>query len=154
MTGDSDDLCLDQIDEAARERERRIRNLISEIIIEDQYEGILDGIEEFSHVLVLYWAHMADKETRNLVKVHPMGRKDFPLLGIFATCSPVRPNPILVTAVQLVERKGNTLMVKGFEAIDGSPVLDIKPYSPYYYFVRNTRIADWMKQIEREFAKK
>ncbi len=114
----------------------------------------MDGIEDFSHVLVLYWAHKTKEEARNLIKVHPMGRKDFPLVGIFATCSPARPNPILVTAVRLMERNGNTLRVQGFEAIDGSPVIDIKPYNPHYYLVKDINLPHWMKEIQKEFARR
>ena len=154
LKGDSDDLSRTSMDDETREVERKIRELISEIKIFDEYEGILDGIEDFSHILVLYWAHKTKDEARRLTKAHPMGRKDFPLVGIFATCSPARPNPILVTAVELVKREGNTLKVKGFEAIDGSPVIDIKPYNPHYYLVRNVKISNWMKQIEKEFSKK
>ncbi|RLB13646.1 MAG: tRNA (N6-threonylcarbamoyladenosine(37)-N6)-methyltransferase TrmO [Deltaproteobacteria bacterium] len=154
LTEDSGDLSKARIDEALRKRERKIRNLISEIIIDDKFDGILDGIEDFSHILVLYWAHETKGENRNLIKVHPMGRKDLPLVGVFATCSPVRPNPVLVTAVKLVERNGNVLKVQGFEAIDGSPVIDIKPYNPHYYLARNVKLSGWMKKIQREYARK
>ena len=66
---------------------------VSEIAIDAGLEGILDGIEEFSHIMVLYWAHLAPVERRSVRKVHPFGNKDFPLVGVFATHSPVRPNP-------------------------------------------------------------
>ena len=151
---ESGDLLFRPVDENAKKKEEKISELVSEIVIDDSYSGIVDGIEDFSHVLVLYWAHKTSEEARSLTKVHPMGRKDFPLVGIFATCSPVRPNPILVTAVKLLERNGNTLRVQGLEAIDGSPVIDIKPYNPHYYLVKNIRISWWMKEIQREFARK
>ncbi|MBW1759864.1 MAG: SAM-dependent methyltransferase, partial [Deltaproteobacteria bacterium] len=85
-----------------------------------------------------------------LRQVHPMGRKDVPVRGIFATCSPARPNPILVSAVRLLERKRNVLRVQGFEAVDGSPLLDIKPYVTSYYGVENPEIAEWMQKIQNE----
>jgi len=128
------------------------QSVISEILIYDDFTGILDGIEDFSHILVLYWAHLASEEDRSLIKGHPMGRKDLPEVGIFATCSPVRPNPICVSAVPLLERKGNVLKVKGLDAIDGSPVIDIKPYIPSYYTVMEVKVSNWVEQIEREFA--
>jgi len=81
-----------------------------------------------------------------------MGRKDLPLVGIFSTCSPVRPNPICVSAVRLLERNGNLLKVKYLDAIDGSPVIDIKPYTPSYYTTREVKVSKWMEQIQREFA--
>jgi tRNA-Thr(GGU) m(6)t(6)A37 methyltransferase TsaA len=131
---------------------RKEQSVISEILISDDFTGILDGIEDFSHILVLYWAHLASEEDRSLIKAHPMGRKDLPEVGIFATCSPVRPNPICVSAVPLLERNGNLLKVKCLDAIDGSPVIDIKPYAPSYYTIREVKVSKWMEQIEREFA--
>jgi len=126
---------------------------VSEIIIYPAYADLLDGIEEFSHILVLYWAHQVDGAGRSLTRVHPMGRKDLPRVGLFSTCSPARPNPILVIAVRLLERNGATLRVKGLDAIDGSPVLDIKPYLPSYYSVRDARLSGWMNQILDEMGR-
>lgn len=125
---------------------------ISELVLARDLTGMLDGIEEFSHLLVLYWPHLIPPERRTPMKVHPMGRKDFPLVGLFATCSPIRPNSILVTAVRLLERKGNVLKVEGLDAVDGSPVLDIKPYVPGYYAKDAVREPNWMMQIHREFT--
>lgn len=131
---------------------RKEQSMISEILISDDFTGILDGIEDFSHILVLYWAHLASEKDRSLIKAHPMGRKDLPEVGIFATCSPVRPNPICVSAVPLLERNGNLLKVKHLDAVDGSPVIDIKPYTPSYYTIREVKVSKWMEQIEKEFA--
>ncbi|MFO8009289.1 MAG: tRNA (N6-threonylcarbamoyladenosine(37)-N6)-methyltransferase TrmO [Dehalococcoidia bacterium] len=125
---------------------------VSEIVIDPQYTGILDGIEDFSHLLVLYWAHKVDTEGRKLTKVHPMGRKDLPLVGIYSTCSPARPNPVLAIAVRSLERDGYTLRVEGLDAIDGSPVLDIKPYLPFYYSVPEAKLSGWMNQIIEEMG--
>ncbi len=123
---------------------------ISEIVIDPDYAGILDGIEDFSHLLVIYWAHKVDDLGRKLTRAHPMGRKDLPLVGIFATCSPARPNPVLAIAVRLVERDGYTLRVEGLDAIDGSPVIDIKPYLPSYYSVPDAKLSGWMNQLIEE----
>jgi tRNA-Thr(GGU) m(6)t(6)A37 methyltransferase TsaA len=128
------------------------RNRVSELVIDSSLAGILDGIEDFSHLLVLYWAHRVDRDGRSITKAHPMGRKDLPLVGIFATCSPARPNTILATVVRLLERKENVLKVEGLDALDGSPIVDIKPYIPSYHSAANVKMADWMLQIEREFA--
>lgn len=136
-----------RLERAAEERE-----VVSEIVIDAAFTGILDGIDEFSHVLVLYWAHRVSEGGRSMVKAHPMGRKDLPLVGIFTTCSPARPNPICATVVKLLERNGNTLTVKGLDAVDGSPVLDIKPYNPSYYPVGEVRISPWLEQIHRDLA--
>jgi tRNA (adenine37-N6)-methyltransferase len=120
---------------------------ISEIVIHPEFADLLDGVEDFSHILVLYWAHKVDAEGRRLTKVHPMGRKDLPLVGVFSTCSPARPNPILAIAVRLLERNGSTLRVEGLDAVDGSPVIDIKPYLPSYYSVPGAQLSGWMNQL-------
>jgi len=131
---------------------RESRGVISELVIDSDLAGIADGLEDFSHLLVLYWAHRVDKYGRSITKAHPMGRKDLPLVGIFATCSPARPNPVCAMVVRLLERKGNVLKVRGLDAIDGSPLIDIKPYNPSYYAAEDVKVADWMAQIYREIA--
>jgi tRNA-Thr(GGU) m(6)t(6)A37 methyltransferase TsaA len=128
------------------------RAVVSEILIAEAFTGILDGIEEFSHILVLYWAHRVPEEGRSIVKGHPMGRKDLPLVGIFATCSPARPNPLCAIVVRLLEHTGNCLTVQGLDAVDGSPVVDIKPYNPGYYPAGEVRIPSWLEQIHKELA--
>ena len=125
---------------------------VSELVITPEFEGLLDGIEDFSHALVLYWAHFVGPEGRSLIKVHPMGRKDLPLVGIFSTCSPARPNPVCISAVRILERQGLILRVEGLDAVDGSPVVDIKPYLPSYYAVENAKLSDWMNRILEEMA--
>jgi tRNA-Thr(GGU) m(6)t(6)A37 methyltransferase TsaA len=137
----------------SKEGRREWRTLISELVIDSDLAGILDGTEDFSHLLVLYWAHRVPLEGRSLIKAHPMGRKDLPLVGVFSTCSPARPNTICAIVVRLLERKGNVLKVQGLDALDGSPLIDIKPYIPSYYHADMVKMADWMLQIEREFAK-
>jgi len=126
--------------------------VVADIIIDDDLDGIMDGIEEFSHLLVLFWAHMVPPEGRSIRKGHPMGRRDMPLTGIFATCSPARPNTICATVVRLLERKDNILTVEGLDALDGSPVVDIKPYNPSYYPDGEVRLSGWLDQLRQEFA--
>jgi len=132
--------------DVARARDRQ--SLVSDLIIDEDLVGIADGLEDFSHMIVLYWAHLVPPDaSSSLIKVHPLGREDFPLVGVFATCSPIRPNAICITVVRLLERKGNMLRVTGLDAIDGSPILDIKPYSPGYLRVEDAKIAGWMQKL-------
>jgi tRNA (adenine37-N6)-methyltransferase len=93
---------------------------------------------------------LLSSEKRIVRRVHPMGRKDIPKQGVFATCSPARPNPVLVSAVQLVDRQGNILHVKGLDAVDGTPVIDIKPYVDSYHRVEKPSVPDWMRQLHAE----
>ena len=95
------DACSLELQGALEDARRRVRDTadtVSEIEIYPEVADLLDGIEDFSHLLVLYWAHLVPEAGRSLLKVHPIGRKEFPLKGIFATCSPARPNPVLVNA--------------------------------------------------------
>lgn len=119
----------------------------SEIIINKEYLDCLDGIEDFSHIIILFWTHKVPNSARQIKKVHPAGLKQMPIKGIFATRSPVRPNPICKTTVKLIERKGTTLIVEGLDAIDNTPVVDIKPHMPFYDSPLNVKLADWMYHL-------
>lgn len=154
LRADSEGLSQVEHHAKATEYHRKRKTTTSEIWLQSELEGILDGIEDFSHIMVLYWPHLVEEERRSLLKVHPIGRKDIPRQGIYATCSPARPNPILLTAVQLLKRKGNMLRVLGLEAVDGSPVLDIKPYNPGYYRIDDPSVPEWMEKIQREMKEK
>ncbi len=123
-----------------------------EIVIYDEFAECLDGIEEFSHVLVLYWSHLAAERGRGVRKVHPAGQQDIPMVGVFSTRSPARPNPVCSTTVELLGREGNVLKVRGLDAIDGSPVIDIKPHLPSFDAPGDVRLADWMVELMRRLA--
>jgi tRNA-Thr(GGU) m(6)t(6)A37 methyltransferase TsaA len=138
--------------EEARRQARQIKNMTATIVVNPALTGILDGLADFSHALVLYWPHLARPESRNLTHVRPMGRPDFHPMGVFASCSPARPNPILATAVQVLGVEGNRLTVQGLEAVDQSPVIDIKPYNRNYLRVEGLKPAEWMERIERELG--
>lgn len=124
--------------------------MASEVVIEESLEECLEGLEEFSHILVVFWMHKVPPVRQPVGKIHPQGRADLPLVGLFATRSPYRPNPIGVRVARLVERKGNVLRVVGLDAIDGTPVVDIKPYLPRLDSPSDVRIADWAKKLECE----
>ncbi|MFH1003315.1 MAG: tRNA (N6-threonylcarbamoyladenosine(37)-N6)-methyltransferase TrmO [Chloroflexota bacterium] len=118
--------------------------VVSEIVIDPSLAEALDNLEEFSHIIVLYWMNQAMTDGELTVKTHPMGKKDRPLVGRFATRSPHRPNPVGKTVARLLRRQGNVLTVEGLDAFDGSPVIDIKPYLPGYDSVADARAPEWM----------
>ena len=123
---------------------------LSEIIInEDLTEG-LHKIEENSHIIVVFWMHRVKDEDRNIMRMHPKGREDLPLLGVFATRSPRRQNPMGIRAVRLIERNDNTLKVVGLDALNGSPVLDIKPYSSKHDLITDAKTPWWVKQFNEK----
>ena len=104
----------------------RDESLVSTIVLKKDLTKALDGVEEFSHVFIVYWMHKISNAEKKLVQTR--GRAGMPLVGIFACRGPIRPNPIGLTLVELVKRKENVLQVRGLDAFDGTPVLDIKPY--------------------------
>jgi tRNA-Thr(GGU) m(6)t(6)A37 methyltransferase TsaA len=124
---------------------------VSDLVLHEEYTDCLDGIEDFSHVVVLYWPHKVGEQGRHIEKVHPAGQKDLPLVGIFSTRSPARPNPICLSTVELLEREGNVLRVKGLDAVDGSPIIDIKPHHPFFDAPEGVRLAEWMITLMRRF---
>jgi len=101
------------------------------IEIYEKFRDALQGLEQNSHIIVLTWFHESDTKTkRKTLQVHPMGNKANPLTGVFATRSPVRPNPIALFSCNVIAIEGRLIYVESIEAFDGSPVLDIKPYIP------------------------
>jgi formylmethanofuran dehydrogenase subunit E len=98
---------------------------ISQIEVFKEFEEGLKDIEGFSHIIVIYWFHKS--QGYHLLVKTPW---DDNLHGLFATRSPHRPCPLGLTIAELVAREKNILKVKGLDAIDGTPLLDIKPYIP------------------------
>jgi tRNA-Thr(GGU) m(6)t(6)A37 methyltransferase TsaA len=92
--------------------------------ISDDFAEALDGIEPGDEILVLTWLHLADRAT---TRVHPRDDRSRPELGVFATRSPDRPNPIGLHRVRVAEVSGHRLRVRDLEAVDGTPVVDLKP---------------------------
>jgi tRNA-Thr(GGU) m(6)t(6)A37 methyltransferase TsaA len=82
-----------------------------------------------------------------VARVHPMGLKALSETGVFATRSPARPNPALISTVELLEHNGNLLKVKGLEAVDGSPIVDIKPYTEISHAIRAPRFSEWLRSV-------
>ena len=110
------------------------KKLYADIVLKDQYTDGLDDIEQHKHLIIVFWPHKMDMSDRySRVKIHPQRRMDLPLTGVFSTSSPSRPNSTLVTVVKFVKRDGKVLTVKGLDALDGTPVIDIKPYMPEYH---------------------
>ena len=120
------------------------QTIISEIIVNEDMNEALSGIDEFSHIIVIYWMHKTPASERSIKKVHPKRNLNLPLVGVFATRSPARPNPIGIATVKLLECRDNILKVIGLDAIDGTPVLDIKPHIPGADSPTAARIPGWI----------
>ncbi len=114
----------DEGDEALRGQALRERP--ARIIIDPSVSKALLGLEAGSDVLVVCYF---DRSDRDVLQVHPRGNRDVPLRGVFATRSPARPNPIAVTSAHIERIEDNVLHVVGLDALDGTPVVDIKSYA-------------------------
>jgi tRNA-Thr(GGU) m(6)t(6)A37 methyltransferase TsaA len=126
--------------------------VVSEIHLEPQYRGGLQGLEGFSHVLVVFYLDQMkafDPATQLLRK--PRGMEDMQALGVFAQRTKFRPNPIGVTAVELVSIEGNIVTVRGLDALDGTPVLDLKPYMPEFDRVEDVRMPPWVARFMKGY---
>ncbi|MBI4785786.1 MAG: tRNA (N6-threonylcarbamoyladenosine(37)-N6)-methyltransferase TrmO [Chloroflexi bacterium] len=121
------------------------RDIESAIVVDDEWREALEGLDEFSHVWIIFFFDRVTLPSPDAPRVRPMRRGDLPLVGRFATRSPQRPNPIGISPVELLEISGATLRVRGLEALDGTPVLDIKPYIARGDVIENTRAAAWVK---------
>jgi tRNA-Thr(GGU) m(6)t(6)A37 methyltransferase TsaA len=108
----------------------------------------LQGLADFSHVVVVFHLDRIppfDKDKQLLRQ--PRGMEHLPPVGVFAQRTKFRPNPIGVTPVELVAIKGNVLTVRGLDAMDGTPVLDVKPYIPQFDGVENSKGAAWVPEM-------
>ncbi len=91
--------------------------------IRPEYQDGLDGIEVGQTIVVLFWLHESKRE---ILKVHPRGNTSNPLRGVFSTRSPVRPNPIAISELQVLAVNGNSLRVSGLDVLNGTPIIDVK----------------------------
>ena len=124
---------------------------ISEIIVNEEYTKGIIGLEEFSHAIIVFYMHQASYiEERHLVR-HPQEREDLPKIGIFAQRARHRPNPIGITAVQIIGVEENILTVKGLDAINETPILDIKPYFPNFDKREDVTIPNWVQEVMKNY---
>ena len=114
--------------------------------IAPKYRAALQGLEAFSHINVLWWSHYLDSPGQRSILEAEQPYKNGPAcLGIFATRSPLRPNPICVSTVSVlhVDVENGLVIVPWIDAEDGTPILDIKPYHPSGDRVRDVHMPAW-----------
>ncbi len=120
-------------------------NEISEIIVDKKFTSALKGIDDYSHIIIVYWM----SGIKDYVITHrPQGNPNVPIVGIFACRCPQRPNPIGITTVKLLRHKGNKIKVKGLDILNDTPIIDIKPYWPKYDRVKNEKIPNWVNRLK------
>ena len=122
------------------------------IVLDDRFPAdALAGLEEFSHLDVIFVFDQVDPESVNVGARHPRGNTDWPAVGIFAQRAKARPNRIGVTTCDLVSVDGRVVTVRGLDAIDGTPVLDLKPYLPGFGPRGDVREPTWSAELMRGY---
>jgi len=117
---------------------------LSSVKIFPEFCAGLQGLDNFSHLIILYWLHLRDNEKeRSILRVVPRRHTKNVKVGVFACRSPSRPNPIGLCVVKLVKVENCVLTVKGLDAFEGSPIIDIKPYIPRADAISNAYAPEW-----------
>ena len=126
-------------------------SVVSEIHLDPSYAPGLRGLDGFSHVIVLFFMHQATFDPAHHLVRRPQGRADMPELGIFAQRARHRPTPLGITAAELLSIEGNVVRVRGLDAIDGTPVLDLKPYFPAFDQRDQARAPEWVGRLMEHY---
>ena len=132
---------------ASRAVDENWGSVISEIQVRSEFAAGLGGLEGFSHALIVFLMHEARFDPKSHLLRRPRDREDMPLVGIFAQRAKHRPNPIGVTAARIIRVEAATLVVDGLDAIDGTPVLDIKPHVPIFDAPPSPHVAEWVDRL-------
>ncbi|MDA3899930.1 MAG: tRNA (N6-threonylcarbamoyladenosine(37)-N6)-methyltransferase TrmO [Spirochaetes bacterium] len=132
-------------------RDENWGEVISKIVLIEEYKYSLLGIEDFSHAIIVTYLHEAKYDRNKHLQRRPRNLDSMPLLGIFSQRGKNRPNPIGITAVKIVSAGEDFLEVKGLDAINGTPILDIKPYYPQYDMIKNSIIPDWVNHLMENY---
>lgn len=124
------------------------------IIVDQQYRPALQALEGFSHLMIVWWFHeLDDKQMRTVLTTQKPYKHSPEIMGIFATRSPVRPNPIAITTVEVlsIDQTKGIIELTYIDANDQSPVLDIKPYTPSMDRVEAPKVPDWCQDWPNSF---
>jgi len=127
-------------------------------IFQEYSEG-LRGLEGFSHIIVLAWLHKVSGDQRNVLKVKfrrfariGIRLEELPEVGVFASDSPHRPNPIAISIARLRKIERNRVYVSGLDLYDGTPILDLRAYTPFYS-LSDFRIPGWYGDLLKKVRK-
>ena len=119
----------------------------STLEMEPGFAAGLNGLEQFSHAIVVFHMHLDPDGEGETLQRRPRGRADMPLLGVFAQRGRMRPNTIGVTTASIVRVEPGRAIVRGLDAVDGTPVLDIKPYVPAFDRPDTARVPAWVEAL-------
>ena len=122
------------------------------IVLDSSYQDeALFQIEEFSHAEIIFYFHLVEDNKIETGARHPRDNKDWPRVGIFAQRGKNRPNRLGATIVKIIRREGNQLFVQGLDAIDGTPVLDIKPMMKEFLPCEEVRQPAWAGELMKNY---
>jgi tRNA-Thr(GGU) m(6)t(6)A37 methyltransferase TsaA len=125
--------------------------ITSRVALSAEFRPGLDGLECFSHAIIVTWLHQATFVASRDLRRRPRGLDVMPEIGIFAQRAKNRPNPLGLTVVTVVELQPDGMVVRGLDAIDGTPVVDIKPYFPQYDRADGAIVPDWVNNLMRGY---
>lgn len=123
---------------------------VSTIVLSEEYRGGLTGLSDFSHAIILCHLDKAKYIPEKHLLRRPRNREDMPLLGIFSQRTKDHPNQIGITAVEILSVADISITVRGLDAIDGTPVLDIKPYFPVFDR-RDAKAPEWVDVLMENY---
>ena len=138
------------VNEVANRKDTSWGDDISSIVLDEQYVSGLKGLEDFSHAIILFYLDKAEYIKEKHLQRRPQNRDDMPLVGIFSQRGKDRPNKIGMTSVEIISVTDDTLVVKGLDAVDGTPVLDIKPYYPAYD-KKEATVPEWVERLMEHY---
>jgi tRNA-Thr(GGU) m(6)t(6)A37 methyltransferase TsaA len=148
---------VDLDDESVKESLEGVEGRIE--IFEEYIEG-LEGIDGFTHLIVIAYLHKVTGEQRKVLKVKHkrllrfgIDSEDLPEVGVFCTDSPHRPNPIALTIVEVIKREKNMLYVRNLDLFNGTPILDIKPYT-LDRVIMDVGLPEWYIKLRRRVEEK
>jgi tRNA-Thr(GGU) m(6)t(6)A37 methyltransferase TsaA len=129
-------------------------SIVSEIVLNDGFEEeSLWGLEGFSHAEIVFYFHRVDTNKIVLGARHPRNNPDWPKIGIFAQRGKNRPNCLGLSIARVVRREGKSLFVEGLDAINGTPVLDIKPVMVEFLPQESVRQPQWSRDLMKNYWK-
>jgi tRNA-Thr(GGU) m(6)t(6)A37 methyltransferase TsaA len=122
------------------------------IVLDERFSAdAIAGLGDFSHIDVIFFFHLVGEDEIQQGARRPRGRDDWPLVGVFAQRNKARPNRLGATTCRFLGVEGRTLHLQGLDAIDGTPVLDIKPYVTGYAPRGEVHEPAWVTELMRGY---
>ena len=125
--------------------------ITSRILLQPEYVGALSGLGDFSHAIIITYLHQAKYEKEKHLQRQPRWFESMPKVGIFSQRAKDRPNALGVTAVKIINVEDDYIKVQGLDAINETPVLDIKPYYPQYDKIDSPKVPDWVNLLMEKY---